>query len=44
MTMLCKCYHAEFVDSVREGDGDHVICCWGFLPPLLKSAARVRKL
>ena len=33
--------HAEFVDAVREGDGDRVIRCWRFLLPLFKSAARV---
>ena len=35
-------FHAEFVDSVRERDGDRVIRCWGFLLPLFKSAARVK--
>ena len=32
---------AEFVDAVREGDGNRVIPCWRFLLPLFKSASRV---
>ena len=35
-------FRAEFIDSVREGDGDRVIRCWRFLLPLFKSAARVK--
>ena len=30
----------EFVDSVREGDGDRIIRCWKFLLPLFKSTGR----
>ena len=34
-------FHAEFVDSVREGDGDRVIRCWRFFLPLFECASRV---
>lgn len=30
----------EFVDAVREGDGERIIRCWKFLLPLFKSSER----
>lgn len=30
----------EFIDSVREGDGDRIIRCWKFLLPSFKSTGR----
>lgn len=30
----------EYIDAVREGDGDRIICVWKFLLPLFKSTGR----
>ena len=32
------CLYLEFADAIREGDGEHVIRCWRYFLPILRTA------
>ena len=34
------CFYLEFIDAIREGDGDRVLMCWRYLLPIFKGAGR----
>ena len=34
------CFYLEFVDGIREGDGERVHRCWKYLLPLFKGSGR----